>query len=497
MVRVDGRSLRIEDVARVMGGERVVLDGEARRRVEAGREVVEEIVRAGRPVYGISTGVGRLCTVAIGVGDMRALQRNIVRSHAAGVGRPVEEESVRAMMLLRANALARGHSGVRPVIIETLVSMLNEGVHPVVPEQGSLGASGDLAPLAHLALVLMGEGEAFHRGVRLAGGEAMRRAGIPTVELEAKEGIALINGTQFMCALGVQFLLGAERLLGVADVIGALTMEGLRCSVSGLHPLVQEARPHEGQKETARRLLAALDGSERVVRGEYSRVQDAYSVRCIPQVHGAAREALKFLRAILEVEVNSSTDNPLVFGDGLVLSGGNFHGQPLAIALDAAAIAITAVGSMSERRMERLLNPALSGLPGFLTRNGGLNSGYMVAQYVAAALVSENKVLAHPASVDSIPTSGNQEDFVSMGAHAARKALQILRNVEQIVAIEWVLACQAVDLDPEGGLGRGTRVAYEALRETVPVLDEDRVIAEDLRKAVELVREAGRLVRAG
>lgn len=491
MVEIDGRSLRVEEVARVMSGERVTWSAESRRRVEAGWRMVERILESGRPVYGISTGVGRLCTVAVSREDVRALQRNILRSHAAGVGAALPEEVVRAMMVLRANALASGRSGVRPIVIETLVSMLNERVHPVVPEQGTVGASGDLAPLAHLALVLMGEGEAFYRGERLPGGVAMSRAGIPTVELEAKEGIALINGTQFMCALAVKFLLAAERLVSVADVVGALTMEALRASVAGLHPLVQEARPHEGQKETAGRVLRALRGSTRVAWGEYARVQDAYSIRCIPQVHGAVREVLKLLRKILAVELNSATDNPLIFPEEeVVLSGGNFHGEPLAIALDSAGIAVAAVGGMSERRIERLVNPQLSGLPAFLVRNGGLQSGYMVAQYTAAALVSENKVLAHPASVDSIPTSANQEDFVSMGGHAARKALKILENVEQVVAIELVLGCQAVDLDPEGVLGEGTRVAYRSLRETVPTLEEDRVVAEDLRAAVECVRAA-------
>lgn len=489
MVLVDGRSLQPEDVERVAEGERVELAGEARHRMEAARAVVERIVEQRTPVYAVSTGVGNLCTVAIAPEDVRTLQRNIVRSHAAGVGRPLDEGAVRAMLVLRANALASGYSGVRPVVVETLLAMLNRRVHPVVPEQGSVGASGDLAPLAHLALVLIGEGEAFFQGERLPGREALRRAEITPVVLEAKEGIGLINGTQFMSALGTLFLLEAERLVSVADAAGALTIDALRGTDVPFHPLLQEVRPHPGQRKTAEHLVWLLGGSERIARGRYGRIQDAYSLRCIPQVHGAARDTLSHLRRILEIEINSATDNPLVFpAEGVVLSGGNFHGQPLSVALDAAAIAVAAVGAMSERRIERLLNPQLSGLPAFLARRSGLHSGYMLAQYTAAALVSENKVLAHPASVDSIPTSANQEDFVSMGAHAARKAIQILRNVQQIVGIELVLAAQAVDLDPEGRLGRGTRAVYEVVRTAVPPLHEDRVLSDDLRQGLALVR---------
>ncbi len=490
MVLLDGVSLRPEDVGRVVQGEPVELSALARERMEASRTVVEHILHEGRPVYAVSTGVGKLCTVVIPAEDGRALQRNIVRSHAAGVGPVLEEDAVRAMLVLRANALASGYSGVRPIVVDTLVSMLNRRVHPVVPEQGSLGASGDLAPLAHLALVVMGEGEAFFHGERLPGGEAMRRAGIPPVALEPKEGIALINGTQFMSALGTLFLLEAERLVTVADAAGALTIEALRGTDAPFQPQLQRVRPHPGQVQTAEHLRALLSGSQRIVREGYARVQDAYSLRCIPQVHGAARDMLSFLRGVLQIEINSATDNPLVFSeDGSVLSGGNFHGQPLATALDAAAIAVASVGAMSERRIERLLNPHLSGLPAFLVQDSGLQSGYMLAQYTAAALVSENKVLCHPASVDSIPTSANQEDFVSMGAHAARKAMQVLRNVQYVVAIELLVAAQAVDLDPPGQLGRGARAVYEAVRTAVPMLREDRVLADDFWKVAERIRE--------
>jgi histidine ammonia-lyase len=495
MVLLDGRTLQPEDVERVVRGELAELSQEARQRMEASRVWVERIVQERRAVYAVSTGVGNLCTVAIPAEDVRALQRNIVRSHAAGVGPPLQEEAVRAMLLLRANALASGYSGVRPVVVDTLLQMLNCGVHPVVPEQGSLGASGDLAPLAHLALVVMGEGEAFFQGERLPGGEALRRAGIPPIVLEPKEGIALINGTQFMSALGTLFLLEAERLVTIADAAGALTIEALRGMDTPFDPQLQHVRPHPGQAQTAEHLRTLLSGSQRVVREGYARVQDAYSLRCIPQVHGAARDMLRFLRGVLQIEINSATDNPLVFpAEGVVLSGGNFHGQPVAVALDAAAMAVASVGAMSERRIERLLNPHLSGLPPFLAKQSGLHSGYMLAQYTAAALVSENKVLAHPASVDSIPTSANQEDFVSMGAHAARKAVQILRNVQQIVGIELVLAAQAVDLDPQGSLGQGTRAVYDAVRASIPPLEEDRVLSCDLRQALELVR-SGALCR--
>jgi histidine ammonia-lyase len=495
MVTVDGEHLTLEGVEAVADGAPAELSAGARLRVARSSAAVDEIVQGQRPVYGVSTGVGELRTVAISAGQTAALQRNILRSHAAGVGRPLPERMVRAMMVLRANALACGYSGVRPVVVEMLLRMIASGVHPIVPEQGSLGASGDLAPLAHLALVLMGEGEAIYQGARMPGGAAMGRAGLEPLVPRAKEGLALINGTQFMSALGTLFLLEAERLAALADVAAALSLEALRGTDHPFAARLHAARPHPGQIESARHMRALLAGSARIVRDEYERVQDAYSVRCVPQVHGAVRHALAHLRDVLSIEINSATDNPLVFPDeGLVVSGGNFHGEPLALTLDYAATAVAELASISERRIERLVNPYLSGLPAFLTADGGQSSGYMLAQYTAAALVSENKVLAHPASVDSIPTSANQEDHVSMGAHAARKALTVLENSQQVLAIELVTACQGVDFGA-GVLGAGTQAAYREIRAAVPHLDADRVLSRDFEAACDLVR-TGRVLRA-
>ncbi len=488
MLEIDGRTLTLEAVETVATGARVGLAPEARAKVQKSREMVEQVLRERRPIYGVSTGVGELCTVSISPADAQALQRNIVRSHAAGVGGPLPKPVVRAMMVLRANALASGYSGVRPLLIDRLLDLLNCGVHPLIPEQGSLGASGDLAPLAHLALVLMGEGKATVGGRLLPGAQALEQAGLAPLVLEAKEGIALINGTQFMTALGTLFLLEAERLAKLSDVAGALTLEALGGTDQAFHPLLHRARPHPGQLESAQYLGALLQGSTRIQHSTYPRIQDAYSLRCMPQVHGAVRGALAHLRTVLTIEVNSATDNPLLFPEeGEILSGGNFHGEPLALALDYAAMAVAELASISERRIERLVNPHLSGLPAFLTDRGGLQSGYMLAQYTAAALASENKVLCHPASVDSIPTSANQEDHVSMGAHAARKAGMVLRNSQQVIAIELLSAAQAVDLGA-GALGIGTSAAYAAVREIAPRLEEDRVIAHDFEMALELVK---------
>jgi histidine ammonia-lyase len=487
IVGLDGRTLSLDDVEAGARGARVTLSPAARERIERARAMVQRILQDGRIVYGISTGVGDLCTTTIPPGELRALQQNIIRSHAAGVGAPLPESIVRAMLLLRANALAAGHSGVRTELIERLLALLNGRVHPVIPEQGSLGASGDLAPLAHLALVLTGEGEATVDGVRLPGREALRRRGLDPIPLEAKEGMALINGTQLMSAIGIRVVLDGERLAALADVAGALTLEALRGTDEAFAAALHAVRPYAGQSESAAHLRRLLEGSERVSRGAYDRIQDAYSLRCIPQVHGAVRQALSHLRDILSIEINSATDNPLLFPDsGDVISGGNFHGQPLALPLDYAGCALATLAGISERRIERLVNPHLSGLPAFLAPKGGLQSGYMLAQYTAAALVSENKVLSHPASVDSIPTSGNQEDHVSMGAAAARKTWQILRHAQQVLGIELVVGCQAVDFGC-GRLGRGTAAAYRAVRERVERLTEDRPLAADLAEGLALV----------
>lgn len=491
MVELDGEHLTLEMVEAVAEGAHAALSMAARRRVERSSAMVEEIMKSRRPVYGVSTGVGELRTVAISADQATVLQRNILRSHAAGVGQPLPELAVRAMIVLRANALACGYSGVRPVVIETLLRMLAKGVHPIIPEQGSLGASGDLAPLAHLALVLVGEGEATYQGTRMSGAAAMCSAGIDPLVPLAKEGLALINGTQFMSALGTMFLLQAERLAAIADIAAALSLEALRGTDHAFIERLHTARPHRGQLETACHMRALLKGSSRIVRDEYERIQDAYSLRCVPQVHGAVRHALAHLRDVLSIEINSATDNPLIFPDeALVVSGGNFHGEPLALPLDYATAAVAELASISERRIERLVNPYLSGLPAFLTSNGGQRSGYMLAQYTAAALVSENKVLSHPASVDSIPTSANQEDHVSMGAHAARKALQVLQNSQQVLGIELLSACQGIDFGM-GDLGVGTSAAYHEIRSALPHLDEDRVLSRDFATALDLVRSGG------
>ncbi|HHY93975.1 MAG TPA: histidine ammonia-lyase [Firmicutes bacterium] len=486
--------LETEGVAR--RGWKVKVGEEAAQRVKAARAEVERLLNLGQPVYGITTGFGKLADVAVSPQQAAQLQGNLIRSHAAGVGDPLPEDVVRAAMLLRVNALLKGCSGIRLEVLETLVQMLNRGVHPVVPAKGSVGASGDLAPLAHIALVLSGEGEAFYRRQRLSGGEALHRAGIEPVALEAKEGLALINGTQVMSALGCLLVSECRRILGTADVAAALSLEGLRGQTAPFHPLIQEVRPHPGQQEVARNLRRLTEGSRLTTRPGELRVQDAYSLRCIPQVHGAVRDAMAHLGEILEREINSATDNPLVFpGEDLVLSGGNFHGQPLAMALDYAAIALCALGSISERRLDRLLNPVTSGLPAFLTSSGGLSSGLMLVQYTAAALVSENKTLASPASVDSIPTSAGQEDHVSMGPWAARKAGQILDNLEWVLAAELLAAAQAIEFLGADGLGAGTSPAWNLIRRHVPPLEEDRPPAPDLTVLKGLV-SGGEILRA-
>ncbi|BAS26116.1 histidine ammonia-lyase [Limnochorda pilosa] len=515
---VDGEHLTREDVVRVARlGETVVLAEEARRRVERSRRVVEDLIARGETVYGVTTGVGELREVRIPPEDVEALQRNVVRSHASGVGPPLPPEAVRALILLRINALARGLSGIRPETLEKLVAMLNLDLLPLVPSQGSVGASGDLAPLAHVALALMGEGEATWRGRKATAGELLREAGLEPARLQAKEGLALINGTQFMTGIGILVSWDGDRLLEAADGAAALTLEALGANRAAFHPFVHALRPHPGQVETARRILQLTRGSHRLDSPQAAaRVQDAYSLRCVPQVHGASRDALAYVARVLELEACSVTDNPLVIppeamedlrdrsaadggpgpwemersdpGSGLVLNGGNFHGQPVAIAMDLAAIALAEVASISERRIERLVNPHLSGLPPFLSPNGGLNAGYMVAQYAAAALVSENKSLAHPASVDSIPTSANQEDHVSMGSIAARHAAQVLENARRVVAVELLCAAQAVDLSggPDG-LGEGSRAVYREVRENVPSLQEDRPLREEIEEMAERI----------
>lgn len=503
-VRVNGQNLSLADVALVARGvggawPQVGMDEATRARVAAARAVVDRIVEAGRAVYGITTGFGKFSEITISREETEDLQRNLLMSHAAGVGPLLPRDAVRAAMLLRANTLAKGFSGIRPETVDLLLGMLNRGVHPLIPSQGSLGASGDLAPLAHMALVLIGLGEAevapdpASPGERLSGREALRRAGLEPVRLNAKEGLALINGTQVLTAIGALAVHDAATLAESADVVAALTAEALRGIGAAYDPRLAAVRAHPGHARTAANLRRLLAGSDNITAPGELRVQDAYSLRCIPQVHGASRDALEHVTGVILREMNSATDNPLVFGPGEadVVSGGNFHGQPVALAMDYLGIALAEWANISERRTERLVNPHLSGLPAFLTRHGGLHSGLMILQYTAAALVSENKVLAHPASVDSIPTSAGQEDHVSMGSIASRKARQILDNAARVLGIELLCACQALDLGgPDGGparMGRATAAAYRRLRQAVPPLDGDRVQAPDMERAAELV----------
>ncbi len=476
---------------------RVSLSPEALAAVARSRKTVDDIVARGDVVYGITTGFGKLAQTRIPPADLAALQRNLILSHSAGVGPPLPPEETRAMILLRANALLRGFSGVRAQIIERLVALFNEGVTPVVPEQGSVGASGDLAPLAHLALVLIGEGEAFHRGRRLPAREALAAAGIEPVRLEAKEGIALINGTQATSAIGALALARSRTLARTADVAAAASLEGSKGSVRAFDARIQKVRPHPGHAEAAANVRALMRDSEILDSHKTcDKVQDAYSLRCVPQVHGAIRDALRHAIEVTEREMNSVTDNPLVFADdGDVVSGGNFHAEPLALVLDYASIAMAELGNISERRTEGLVNPDLSGLPAFLSPEPGLHSGLMITQVVAAALASENKVLAHPASADTIPTSANMEDHVSMGTHAARKLRQIVDNTERIVAIELLCAAQAVEFHRKRP-GRGVEAAIRALRERVPRLERDRVLSGDIETIRGLVRDGAILAAA-
>jgi histidine ammonia-lyase len=499
ILELEGNALRLSDVERIARAQsvQVTLAPTARVRVDAAREVVERVIRENRVVYGISTGFGALAEVVIPASRIRELQLNLIRSHAAGVGAPLPEDEVRAIALLRANVLALGHSGVRPQIIELILELLNRRVHPVMPERGSVGASGDLAPLSHFALVLIGEGEAFYQGERMSGGAALERAGLEPVVLEAKEGLALNNGTQVQTGIGILAFRDIERALETAEVAGAMSLEGLRGTPDAFHPAIQRARPHLGQTESANRLRALLQSSEirESHRDNDPRVQDAYSIRCMPQVHGAARQGLNYVQQVLEVEANSATDNPLIFPEeDLVLSGGNFHGQPVAQVLDLLAIVCADLAAISERRVARLVDGNLSGLPPFLVRDPGVNSGMMMPQIVAASLVADLRLRAHPASVDSIPTDANREDHVSMGVGAALKAREAARLLESVVAIELMVAAQALEFLKPLKPGLGVARAYEIVRTHVTKLDTDRELWRDIAALEALVR-SGELAR--
>ncbi|MFX1330540.1 MAG: histidine ammonia-lyase [Promethearchaeota archaeon] len=489
-VAIDGISLTIEDVVKVARhDEPVELSEAALDGILSSRDVIEKAVKEGRTVYGVNTGFGDLSNVCIDPKDLAKLQVNLIRSHSAGVGLPFSIEVVRGMMLLRANALAKGFSGVRLDVIEMLIDMLNAGVTPVVPQQGSVGSSGDLAPLAHMALVLIGEGEAYFKGDRVAGRDALSRAGITPLVLQAKEGVALINGTQPMCAIASLVVHDALALLKDACIAASMSLEALKGTRAALDERIHRVRRYEGQSDVARTMLEILRDSEiNQSHADCGIVQDAYSLRCVPQVLGASLDALRYAQNTLEIEINSATDNPLVFSEeGDVVSGGNFHGQPIALAMDFVGIALSEIANISERRVNRLVNPSLSGLPAFLTTEGGLESGMMIAQYTAAALVSENKVLAHPASVDSIPTSADQEDHVSMGTISARKAAEILGNVKNVIAIEYMCAAQGLSLLLPLQPSEPLKLAFGAIRETVPQLDDDRPLHIDIERIREMI----------
>jgi histidine ammonia-lyase len=488
-----GNALQLGDVERIARSPstHIELAAEARVRVEAARALVDRVIAENRVVYGISTGFGALAEVVIPPDRIRELQLNLIRSHAAGVGAPLAEDEVRAITLLRANVLALGHSGVRPQIIELLLELLNRRIHPVIPERGSVGASGDLAPLSHLALVLIGEGEAHFEGERMSGAQALARAGLQPVTLEAKEGLALNNGTQVQTAIGILAFRDVQRAIETADVAGAMSLEGLRGTPDAFHPAIQRARPHLGQIESATRLRTLLQASEirESHRENDPRVQDAYSLRCMPQVHGAARNALTYVQQVLEVEANSATDNPLIFPEeNLVVSGGNFHGQPVAQVLDLLAIACADIAAISERRIARLIDPALSDLPAFLVKDAGVNSGFMMPQIVAASLVADLRLRAHPASVDTVPTDNNKEDHVSMGVHAAVKAREAARLLETVLALELMTAAQALEFLKPLKPGLGVQRAYEIVRANVPALDRDRQLSGDIETLTAVVR---------
>ena len=482
-VKITGHTLTLEEVAAVCrNNAKVVLSEEAKANILASRQVVDQLVEEERVVYGITTGFGRFSNVTISQDECKLLQKNLIITHAVGAGDPFPRDIARGIMLLRVNNISKGFSGTRLCVVETLIEMLNRGVTPVIPEKGSLGASGDLAPLSHMVLPMLGLGKAEFEGEVLDGAEAMKRAGIPTIELVAKEGLALINGTQAMTSVGALAVYDAIELMKVADIAAALSFEANRGVLDALDPRLHDVRPHDGQRGTAAILRQLLAESGNVTRQGEIRVQDAYSLRCVPQIHGASHDAINYIKSKVEIEINAVTDNPIIFKETMQgISGGNFHGQPMALVFDFLGIALSELANVSERRLERLVNPDLGGFPAFLVKNGGLNSGFMIVQYSAAALVSENKVLAHPASVDSIPSSAGQEDHVSMGTIAARKAAEILGNVRRVLAMEIMCSCQAIDLAGNNDkLGKGTKPAYETIRKVCAALEDDRPLYEDI-----------------
>lgn len=492
MIYINGRDLTLDQVIAVArGGEQVEMTAEAKAAVNKARAYVEKKVEEKAIVYGLTTGFGEFSKVFVPTEDTAALQRNLIISHSCGMGNPLPTEVVRAAMLLRCNALSRGNSGIRLSTIETMLQMLNAGVHPVIPEKGSLGASGDLAPLSHIVLVMLGEGEAEYQGVRMTGREAMEKAGIPTIELAAKEGLALINGTQIMTAVACNVLWDAIDLMKTADIAAAMTTEAQLGIKKAFDHKIHDVRGHKGQKDTAENLLQILEGSQLAFDLNPDKVQDAYAIRCTPQIHGASRDAIEYVYGVISREINAVTDNPIIFpDDDEAISGGNFHGQPIALAMDFLGIALSEYANVSERRIERMVNPALSnGLPAFLTKHGGVHSGFMIAQYSAASMVSENKVYAHPASVDSIPSSANQEDHVSMGTTAARKAAMILDNSRKVLGIELFTAAQALWLRGEEKLSPATKAVYDHIRKTVDPIENDVVMYPRMAACEQMIKD--------
>ncbi len=496
-VILNGNDLTLQEVVDVCRNHAEVgLSEDSKKAVLASRKIVDELVEEKAVVYGVTTGFGKFCNVVISEDQSKALQKNLIMTHAVGAGDPLPEDAARGMLLLRINNLAKGYSGIRIETLNTMIEMLNRGVTPVIPSKGSLGASGDLCPLSHMVLVMLGLGKAYYKGEVLPGAEAMKRAGIPTIELAAKEGLALNNGTQCMTAVGSLAVYDAIQLLKAADIACALNFEAQNGITDALEPRVHELRRHAGQAATARNLMRLLADSKNTTHQGELRVQDAYSLRCAPQIHGASKDAVDYVKEKVDIEINSVTDNPIIFPeDRSGISGGNFHGQPMALPFDFLKIAEAEIADVAECRIERLVNPAYSGLPAFLTNHGGVCSGFMIVQYTAAALVSENKVLAHPASVDSIPSSAGQEDHVSMGTIAARQAAEIGLNVRRVLAMDLMVACQGIDLRGNKGLGKGTQAAYDLVRKGCATLDEDRELYADINYCESILAD-GSLVRA-
>jgi histidine ammonia-lyase len=509
LLKIDGKSLTLELIERfIKENQKVVLSDNAVKRIKTGRKLIDKWVHSGEAVYGVTTGFGEFSNVRISENDSKKLQRNLIVSHSAGVGENLSPLIVKIMMLLRANALARGNSGIQLSTLEHLISMINCNILPIIPSQGSVGSSGDLAPLSHLVLSMIGEGdvqivknvidEKSGNTKTISSKAAFKKFNLTPVTLGAKEGLALINGTQMMTAFASWICISAKSLIKTIDISSALSNEALRGTDKAYDPRLHLLRPYTGQITTAKNMLALLKGSEireSHLRGDI-RVQDSYSIRCIPQIHGASRDTIEYVSSLVAIEINSVTDNPLIFPEEEDhIEGGNFHGQPMALAMDFMSIALSELANVAERRIERMVNGALSGLPRFLTKNGGLNSGLMIAQYTAASLVSENKVLAHPASVDSIPTSANQEDHNSMGSIAARKCFQILKNVQTVIGIELMTAAQAVEFLKPLKCGIGTNLAYRCIRKSIPPLTHDRFLSKDIKIALRLV-ENGDVLRS-